>query len=195
MKIKKKNLFIYIGIFIVLLVSFLYFFLGTPKFKKKRELKKSEKIIKNKEEKIEYSFFYPADDGEYLLSVKKKVIKKEDLIKQIREVVLELFKGPPEGNNKFYNPFSDKLKLNELYVVDNSIAVIDVNDAIHDKLLGGSDDELLTIYSIVNTLSYNFPFIRATQIIINGREAETLAGHIDISHPVRFDSRWIRVTE
>ncbi len=193
-KIKKKSSFIYIGIFIVLILSLLYFFLGSPRLKK-RNLIKTEKIIEKKEEKIEYSFFFPANDGDYLLLVKKKVIKKEDLIKQVREVVLELFKGPSENSEKLYNPFSKKLKLNELYVVNNGIVVIDVNDAIHDKLLGGSDDELLTIYSIVNTLSYNFPFIRATQIIINGREAETLAGHIDISHPIRFDSRWIRVTE
>lgn len=194
---KNKKLFLYATVGIVLLVIFfLIFFLGFPKKNKKTinsSVKKEHKIQNG--EGIEYSFFYPSTDGEYLKSVKKKVVKEDDLKNQIKTVVIELFKGPGEENKNLYNPFSENLKLNEFYLIDKSIVVVDLNDSIYENLLGGADDEILTIYSIVDTISYNFPFVRATQIIINGREAETLAGHIDISRPLRFDPRWIRVTE
>jgi len=192
MKNKKTLLYIIIGI-IIGVGLFLIFFFGLPN-KKSKNLKSSMKKgkIVNTEEGIEYSFFYPSEEGNYLVPIKKKINKKEDLKEQIKQVIIGLFNGPDINKKDLYNPFSKNLKINEFYLIDNSIVVLDLNDGIYENLLGGTDDEILTIYSIVDTISYNFPFVRATQIIINGREAETLAGHIDISRPLRFDPKWIR---
>ncbi len=189
-----KYVFVGIGLGVLIFLIIFFGFFHKNNNKKNKPVVVKEKIVKTKEG-IEYSFFYPSEDGDYLVGVKKKIIKEDDLRKQIKELILELFKGPEEGVENVYNPFSKKLKLNEFYLIDNSIVVVDLNDNIYENLLGGSSDEILTIYSIVDTISYNFPFVKATQIIINGREAETLAGHIDISRPLRFDPRWIKVTE
>ncbi len=199
MKNRKKLIYIStgIGVFTMVVIGFFIFFNGFP-HRKNGKTKKTSIIQKEEFENkngIEYSFFYPSMDGNYLVGVKKKIKKEDDLSKQIKEVVKELFKGPDKKIKSIYNPFSANLKLNEFYLIENSIVVVDVNENIFDNLLGGSDDEILTIYSIVDTISYNFPFVKATQIIINGREAETLAGHIDISHPLRFDPKWIKIQE
>ncbi|HEV7500454.1 MAG TPA: hypothetical protein VGQ33_10650, partial [Vicinamibacteria bacterium] len=50
-----------------------------------------------------------------------------------------------------------------------------------------SHDELLSVYSIVNSLTVNFPAIKRVQIHFDDRPAETLAGHIDLSRPLSAD--------
>jgi hypothetical protein len=56
---------------------------------------------------------------------------------------------------------------------------------VRSKHRGGSTQELLTVYSLVNTLTVNLPTIAAVQILIDGREADTLAGHVDLRRPLR----------
>jgi spore germination protein GerM len=49
---------------------------------------------------------------------------------------------------------------------------------------GGSTAELLTVYSIVNTLTVNIPEIKKVQLLFDGNTIETLKGHFDCSVPV-----------
>src|SRR5205085_914653 len=51
----------------------------------------------------------------------------------------------------------------------------------------GSHDELLSVYSIVNSLTVNFPAIKRVQILVDDRPADTLAGHVDLSRPLPAD--------
>ena len=41
---------------------------------------------------------------------------------------------------------------------------------------GGSLDEALTVYAIVNALTVNLPDVTAVQILVDGKEVDTLAG-------------------
>ena len=43
--------------------------------------------------------------------------------------------------------------------------------------------ELLTVYSIVNSLTANFPAVKRVQILVDDRQAPTLAGHVDLTRP------------
>ena len=45
--------------------------------------------------------------------------------------------------------------------------------------------ELLTVYSVVNTLLVNLPTMTEVQILIDGQEADSLAGHVDLRRPLR----------
>ena len=45
--------------------------------------------------------------------------------------------------------------------------------------------ELLTVYTIVNALLTNLPTLQHVQILIDGREADTLAGHVDLRRPLK----------
>ena len=49
---------------------------------------------------------------------------------------------------------------------------------------GGSLDELFTVYTIVNALTVNLPAITRVQILVDGKEVDTLAGHVDLRHPL-----------
>ena len=49
---------------------------------------------------------------------------------------------------------------------------------------GGSLDELLTVYTIVDALTANLPAVTAVQLLVDGKEVDTLAGHVDLSRPL-----------
>jgi spore germination protein GerM len=44
----------------------------------------------------------------------------------------------------------------------------------------GSHEELMAVYSIVSTVTTNFPEVKRVRILVNGEPAETLAGHISL---------------
>jgi hypothetical protein len=54
--------------------------------------------------------------------------------------------------------------------------------------------EFLTVYAIVNAITINMPDITAVQVLVDGREVDTLAGHLDLRHPLRRGIRWVQRT-
>jgi germination protein M len=187
---KKKRLIIIVvsGVIILSIILFLIF---RNKNGSGKQIKKRKIAISDKSELIEYDFFYQSVNGDYLIPLKKKIKKFSDMKEQIKEVILGLFEGVG-SDERYINLFSSKIKLNNLFIVNKDIVVVDINREIFTKLLGSSIDEILTIYSIVDTICFNFPYIKGVQIIVDGRQMETLSGHIDISRPLRMDARWIR---
>jgi hypothetical protein len=63
-------------------------------------------------------------------------------------------------------------------------AFVDLSGEVVTKHSGGSLDEIFTVYTIVNALTVNLPAIARVQILIDGKEADTLAGHVDLRHPL-----------
>ena len=57
---------------------------------------------------------------------------------------------------------------------------------------GGALDELFTVYTIVNALTTNLPAVKRVQILIDGKEVDTLAGHVDLRHPLQKNLKWVR---
>ena len=57
---------------------------------------------------------------------------------------------------------------------------------------GGSLDELLTVHAIVDALTVNLPSITSVQILIDGKEVDTLAGHVDLRRPLPANRALIR---
>ena len=49
---------------------------------------------------------------------------------------------------------------------------------------GGTTNEMLTVYALVNTLTSNLPAITGVQLLIDGKEIDTLAGHLDLRRPI-----------
>lgn len=78
-----------------------------------------------------------------------------------------------------------------LYLTGRGEAYLDLSGDIRRNHPGGSLAEALTVYAIVNVLTVNMPDITAVQLLLDGQEADTLAGHIDLRHPLRRGARWI----
>jgi hypothetical protein len=51
---------------------------------------------------------------------------------------------------------------------------------------GGSNDEMLALYGMVNTLLKNMPAYDAVIFTVDGRRVSTLGGHLNLLEPLRF---------
>jgi hypothetical protein len=67
------------------------------------------------------------------------------------------------------------------------VALIDLGDEVAKTLPGGSYSEMTAVYSIVNTIALNFPRIKLVKLMLNGKDVETLRGHLDLSAPLAPD--------
>lgn len=82
--------------------------------------------------------------------------------------------------------------LKSVYVTEEGTAYIDFSDAIREHHPGGVRMEMISIYSIVNSLILNIDQIKAVKLLIGGRETKTLAGHIDSRFPFSANMLIIR---
>ncbi|MGZ4808331.1 MAG: GerMN domain-containing protein [Thermoanaerobaculia bacterium] len=65
------------------------------------------------------------------------------------------------------------------YLLPDGTAFVDLGGATLTQGWGtGSHEELIAVYSIVQTVVANFPQARRVRLLINGEPAETLAGHV-----------------
>jgi germination protein M len=71
---------------------------------------------------------------------------------------------------------------------------VDITKEASDTHPGGLTQELASIYAVVNSLTQNVEGISQVQILIEGAETETLAGHIDLTKPFREDLSMIAMT-
>ncbi len=124
--------------------------------------------------------FFGDEEGENL-KAEKRSIKSASIEDEIRQTLSMLIKGP-EG--KALTPtMPEGASLMGISLKGASLSA-DFSKELKEKHPGGSTGEILTVYSIVDTIAVNFPSIKEVQILIEGKITETLAGHIDISVPI-----------
>lgn len=94
-----------------------------------------------------------------------------------------LIEGPV--NSAMERTIPADAKVLDISVADG-IALVNFSSELQTSHWGGSTGEILTVYSIVNTLS-QFPEIDQVKIIIDGVEIESLAGHMELDKPLEPD--------
>ncbi len=132
-------------------------------------------------EKKEVLLYFSDREGEYLIGERREIPKKKALNEEAKETIIELIKGP-EG--KLVRTLPPRTKLLNLQINDAGLAKVNFNQALSKDHPGGSSAEMMTVYSIVNSLSLNFPQIRSVQILIDGKPTETITGHLSLRQPV-----------
>jgi spore germination protein GerM len=55
----------------------------------------------------------------------------------------------------------------------------------------GSHEELMAVYSVVQTVTTNFPDAKRVRILINDEPAETLAGHVNLSRALLPSANYV----
>jgi hypothetical protein len=71
--------------------------------------------------------------------------------------------------------------LEEFYLLPGGVAVADFSSELSTEMPSGIQSEQLAVNSIADTLAANIPGLRKLKILIDGHEAKTLAGHIDLT--------------
>ncbi len=146
----------------------------------------SEEISGEESETKKVFLFFLAEEDDLLHAEVREIQADAVLILQAKLVIRELIKG---SRNEGISPIPVKTKLRELFITDEGIAFVDFSKEIQENQFFGSAGEIAAVFSIVNTLTYNFKSIKRVFILIEGREKETLGGHIDLKRPLlpRFD--------
>ena len=137
--------------------------------------------------KITATLFYVSDDGMLLTGVQREVPFAEGAPMQAR-AILEAQLAPAAP---LVSAIPAETRLRDVFVTDRGDAFVDLSGEVSTRHSGGALDELLTIYTVVNALTTNLPAITRVQILIDGKEVETLAGHVDLRHPLAKGLQWV----
>jgi spore germination protein GerM len=135
------------------------------------------------ERRINVKLFFQGADRPGLVMEERAVPFSGDLATQLKSVITELVQGSKSGLQPTLPP---ETKVLEVFVSARGTAYVDLSkEAVGTG--GGSHDELIAVYSIVNSLVVNFPAVKRVQILVDDRPAETLAGHVDLTRPLTAD--------
>lgn len=124
------------------------------------------------------TLFFPAEEDSLLHPETREVIASTSVVEEAKRVVEELLKGSVKG---YLSPFPLETKLRQLFITKEGVAYVDFSRELADQHPLGSSAELATVYSIVNSLAFNFKAIKKVFILVEGQERETLGGHINLS--------------
>ena len=139
--------------------------------------------------RITATLFYGSEDGNELVAVRREVQLAEGTVPQAREILDAQFQGAPAP---YASVIPEGTALRAFYVSERGDAFVDISQEVSTRHPGGSATELLTVYAIVNAVTANLPTVQRVQILIDGREVDTLAGHVDLRRPLERDFSVVR---
>jgi spore germination protein GerM len=131
---------------------------------------------------IKSQLFYLGEDGVSLTAVEREVPFGDNAVEQAKAIVgaqitpaaAPLVSAIPAGTT-----------LRALFITRGGEAYVDLSRELVTAHPGGSTNELLTIRTLVDVLTTNLPAITAVQLLVDGKELDTLAGHVDLRRPFR----------
>lgn len=187
MKRKKKKLATLFILLAVLTVLVLVFFFAGRREKIKHQAGPAVSAagggqIQGVKTKRVTLFFLSESDN--LLHPEEREIQAATLNEEARAVVEELIKGPRSG---LLNTLPETTRLRQVFVTTDGTAYVDLGRQILEASFYGSSGEMAAVYSIVNSLTYNFKNIKRVNLLVEGNERETLGGHIDLSRSFNPD--------
>lgn len=139
--------------------------------------------------KIHATLFYVSDDGSELVPVSREVPYGATPAEQARRIAEAQVQTPPEGT---ISAIPAGTSVRGLYITSHGDAYLDLSKEIVTGHSGGSLDEALAIYAIVDALTANLADVTAVQILIDGKQVDTLVGHLDLRHPLPKSLKWVR---
>jgi len=98
-------------------------------------------------------------------------------------VVRELIRG--NVNPGLARVFPADTIVRGAWLLPDGTAFVDLGGAtLTNGWASGSHEELLAVYSVVQTIATNFPEAKRVRLLINDSPAETLAGHVALDRPL-----------
>jgi spore germination protein GerM len=130
-----------------------------------------------------------ADNGVYLVPATRTISVKDGILDEAIKALLTTNKEGglssdliPQGT-KLLSPVNIK----------NGVAMVNLSKEFVDNFSGGSDQEALTLNSIVETVVHNSGGeAEKVQILVEGKTVETLGGHFGLDEPIAPDSALLK---
>lgn len=130
------------------------------------------------------TLFFAGADAQGMVGETRTIATRSHREEEIETVVAELVLGPRSENATSVFPKNAQLR-RAFYDDRERILYLDFNGALVADLNAGSATELALLGSLMRTIAIGFPEIESVQILVDGLEVETLAGHVDLTRPLR----------
>ena len=138
---------------------------------------------------ITATLFYGSPDGQTLVPIRREVPLAEGVVAQGRQILISQL-GPAPAGQQSVIPAGTQLRA--FYVTEQGDAFVDLSNHITTAHPGGSLTELLTVYALVNAVTANLPAIQRVQLLVEGKEVDTIAGHVDARRPLSRDTSLVK---
>lgn len=140
--------------------------------------------------KIAATLYFVSEDGLSLVGVPQDVPLGDSPVAQARALIeAQLATEPPTPLSR---AIPAGVTARSVFLSSGDEAYVDLDPSITSALKGGSTNELLAVYSLVSVLTTNLSPVTRVQILIDGREVDTLIGHVDLREPLRKNDSLIR---
>jgi len=126
------------------------------------------------------TLYYAGADGQSLAPVKREVPLAEGTRAQGRQILQSQLEPAPAP---YLSVIPEGTTLRGFYITDKGDAFVDLSPEVSTAHPGGSTDELLTVRAIVNAVTENIGSVQRVQILVGGKQVDTLAGHVDLRRP------------
>ena len=133
----------------------------------------------------EVLLFFQEANSDSLGPERRKIFLTTSIADQAKQIVVELINGPQEAG--LLPTVPPQARLRGLYLDRVGTAYVDLSSEVSDLHPGGSDGEIATIYSLVDSLIYNLPEIKRVHFLVNGEERDTLKSHLDLRRDYQKD--------
>jgi hypothetical protein len=101
-----------------------------------------------------------------------------DPVQRSKQVLETLISSPPTPEERTLPADTTILGF---YILPDGTAIADFSDALVTEVPSGISSETAAVDSIARTLESNVLSLHRLKILIHGQEAETLAGHVDLT--------------
>jgi spore germination protein GerM len=128
------------------------------------------------------TLYFAGADEPVVVSEPREVAVGRRLDEQLRRVIDALLSGP-EGTAAFSAIPAETRLLAVMVDADSGTVYLDFSSELVAAHPGGSAAEYCTVASIVRTVGENFPEVQKVQILVDGSQIESIAGHIRADEP------------
>ncbi len=128
------------------------------------------------------NLYFPSTGG-LLLAEAREVPASAETAERISALVTTLLAGPRGRGMR--PPLPDNVTVRKVYLAEDGLAFLDLESPDGaPPPASGSLREMLTVYSLVNTVLLNFDELERIVLLWNGRQLKTFAGHLDTMRPL-----------
>jgi Sporulation and spore germination len=141
------------------------------------------------EESFTANLYFP-DGGVQLHAESRELPPGGSVEERVAALVGALLAGPEDG--RFLAPLPQEVTLRKVYLIDGTTVFLDLESPDGGPPpASGSLREMLTVYSLVDTVLLNTEGPERVVLLWNGQQPKTFAGHLDTGRPLLADSRLI----
>ncbi len=127
------------------------------------------------------SIYFPSASTSGLVAEAREIFVTPTPSDRIKQIVADLLSGPTGEQGLPAVPPGTRLR--QVYVVEGGVAYLDFSSELR-SMTGGSATEMLTVYSIIDSVVANVPEVTRVGLLVEGAPIETLNGHIDLRRPL-----------